>query len=64
MTCRTALNIGSIVCSSCVLTEKGTVLKAVIVKFLNFLNRMSYRHSLVFFVSLVIYFVVDTYNPL
>jgi hypothetical protein len=32
-------------------TQKGTILKAVIVDFLNFLNRKSYRHSLVFFVS-------------
>jgi len=50
MTCRIALNIGSIVCS-CVQTQKETILKAVIVDLLNFLNRKSYRHSLIFFVS-------------
>jgi hypothetical protein len=49
MTCGIALNIGSIVCS-CVLTQKGTILKANVVDFLNLLNR-SYRHSLVFLVS-------------
>ena len=43
-----ALNIGSIVCS-CVSTQKGTILKVIIVDFLNLLNRRSYRHSLVFF---------------
>jgi len=48
MNCRTALNIGSIVCS-CVSTQKGTILKAFIVDFLNLLNRKSYRHSLFFF---------------
>jgi len=47
MTCRIALNTGSIVCS-CVSTQKGTILK-VIVDFLNLLNRKSYRHSLIFF---------------
>jgi len=50
MICRIALNSGSIICS-CVLTQKGTVLKVTVVDFLNFLNRKSYRHSLVFFVS-------------
>jgi hypothetical protein len=44
------LNIGSIVCS-CVSTQKGTILKAIVVDFLNLLNRKSYRHSLVFFMS-------------
>jgi hypothetical protein len=48
MTCRIALNIGSIVCS-CVLTQKGTTLKAIIDNLLNLSNRNSYRHSLVFF---------------
>jgi hypothetical protein len=41
------LNIGSIVCS-CVSTQKGTILKAIVVDFLNFLIRKIYRHSLVF----------------
>jgi len=50
MTCGIALNIDSIVCS-CVPTQKGTILKAVVVDFLNLLNRKSYRHSLVSFVS-------------
>jgi hypothetical protein len=50
MTCRIALNIGSIICS-CVSTQKGTTLKAIIVDFLNLLNRKSYRHSLVFYLS-------------
>ena len=44
MTCGIALNIGSFVCS-CVSTQKGTILKAVIVDFLNLLNRKSYRQS-------------------
>jgi len=48
MTCGIALNIGSIVCI-CVSTQKGTILKAVVVDFLNLLNRKSYRHSLIFF---------------
>jgi hypothetical protein len=48
MTCGIALNVGSIVCS-CVSTQKGTILKAIVVDFLNLLNRKSYRHSLVFF---------------
>ena len=48
MNCGIALNIGSIVCS-CMSTQKGTILKATIVDFLNLLNRRSYRHSLVFF---------------
>ena len=48
MTCGIALNIGSIVCS-CVLTQKGTVLKAIVVDFLNLLNRKSYRNGLGFF---------------
>jgi len=43
---RNCLNIGSIVCS-CVSTQKGTILKAVVVDFLNLLNRNIYRHSLV-----------------
>jgi hypothetical protein len=50
MTCRIALNVGSIVCS-CVLTQKGTSLKAIVDNLLNLSNRNSYRHSLVFFVS-------------
>ena len=50
MTCGIALNIGSIVCS-CVSSQKGNILKVIIVNFLNLLNRKSYRHSLVFFVS-------------
>jgi len=45
--------MGSIVCT-CVLTQKGTILKAIVVDFLNLLNRKSYRHSLVFFVSVLI----------
>jgi hypothetical protein len=49
MTCRIALNIDSIVCS-CMLTQKGTILKVIVVDFLNFLNRKSYRQNLVFFV--------------
>jgi len=48
MNCGIALNSGSIVCSS-VSTQKGTILKTIVVDFLNFLNRRSYRHSLVFF---------------
>ena len=43
ITCRIALNIDSIVCS-CVSTQKGTILKAIVVDFLNLLNRKSYRH--------------------
>ena len=50
MTCGIALNIDSIVCS-CVSTQKGTILKAIVADFLNLLNRKSYRHSLVFFVG-------------
>jgi hypothetical protein len=50
MTCRIALNVGSIVCS-CVLTQKGTTLKAIVVNLLNLSNRNNYRHNLVFFVS-------------
>jgi hypothetical protein len=46
MSCGIALNVDSIVCS-CVSTQKGTILKAIIVDFLNLLNRKSYRHSLV-----------------
>jgi hypothetical protein len=42
ITCGTALNIGSIVCS-CV-----CILKAIIVNFLNLLNRKIYRNSLFF----------------
>jgi len=42
-----ALNIGSIICS-CVSTQKGTILKAIIVDFLNLLTIKSYRHSLFF----------------
>ena len=49
MSCGIALNIGGIVCS-CMSTQKGTILKAIIVDFLNLLNRKSYRHSLLFFV--------------
>jgi len=47
MTCGIALNIGSVICS-CVSTQKGTILKVILVDFLNLLNRKSYRHSLVF----------------
>jgi len=47
MNCGTALNIGSITCS-CVSTQKGTILKVIVVDFLNLLNRKSYRHRLVF----------------
>ena len=50
MTGGIALNTGSIVCS-CVSTLKGTILRAIVVYFLNLLNRKSYRHSLVFFLS-------------
>ena len=45
MTCGIALNIGSIVCS-CVSTQKGTILKAILVDFLNLLKRKCYRHNL------------------
>ena len=45
MTCGIALNIGSTVCS-CVSTQKGTILKAIVIDFLNLLNRKSYRYSL------------------
>ena len=45
MTCGIALNIGSIVCS-CVSTQKGNILKAILVYFLNLLIRKSYRYSL------------------
>jgi len=45
ITCGIVLNIGSIVCS-CVSTQKGTILKVIIVDFLNLLNRKSYKHSL------------------
>jgi hypothetical protein len=48
MTCRIALKVGSIVCS-CVLTQKGTTLKAIVVNLLNLSNINSYRHSLGFF---------------
>jgi len=48
MTCGIALNNGSIVCS-CVSTQKGTILKAIVVDFLNLLKRKSYRHSLSLF---------------
>jgi hypothetical protein len=47
MTCRIALNSGSIV-GSCVSTQKGTILKVIVVDFLNLLNVKSYRHSLSF----------------
>jgi len=50
MTCRIVLNIDSIVCS-CMPTQKRTILKAIVVDFLNLLNRKNYRHSLVFFLS-------------
>ena len=50
ITCRIASNIGSILCS-CVSTQKGTILKVIIIDFLNFLNRKCYRHSLVFCVG-------------
>jgi len=55
MTCGIALNIGSIICG-CVSTQKEIILKAIVVDFLNLLNRKSYRHSLVFFVSDLIHF--------
>jgi hypothetical protein len=48
MTCGIAMNIGSIVCS-CVSAQKRTILKAIVVDFLNLLNKRSYRHILVFF---------------
>jgi hypothetical protein len=57
MTCGIALNISSIICSY-VSTQKGTILKAIIVYFLRLLNRRSYRHSLALFVSDLIYFQV------
>ena len=57
MTCGIALKIGSIVCS-CVSTEMGTILKGIVVDFLNLLNRKSYRHSLVFFVSYLLFWSV------
>jgi len=50
MTCGTALNIGSIVCS-CVSTQKGNISKAIVVHFLNLLNSKSYRHTLTFFLT-------------
>jgi len=53
MTRRIALNIGSIICS-CVSTQKGTILKAIIVDFLNLLNRVTGTMSF-FFVSDLIY---------
>jgi len=53
MTCRIDLNIGSIACS-CVPTQSVTILKAIIVDFLNLLNRKCYRYSLVF-----LFFVSD-----
>ena len=46
----TALNSGSIICSR-VSTQNGTILKVIIVDFLNLLNRKSYIHCLGFFVS-------------
>jgi len=58
MTCRIALNIGSIICS-CVLTQKGTILKVIVVDFLNLVNRKSYRHSLVFFVCVRLCICID-----
>ena len=42
MTCGIALNIGSIV-RSCVSTQKGTILKAIIVDFMHLLNRKNCR---------------------
>ena len=50
MTCEMALNIDSIVCI-CMSTRKGTILKVIVVDFLNLLNRKSYRQSHFFFVS-------------
>ena len=47
MACGIALNMG-IICS-CVSTQTGTILKAIVVDLLNLLNRKSYRHSLIFF---------------
>jgi hypothetical protein len=38
-------------------TQKRTILKAIVVDFLNLLNRKSYTHSIVFFVSDHIYFL-------
>jgi len=49
MTCRIALNIGSIVCSS-VPFQKGNILKAIVVDILNLLNRKCYR-TVSFFLS-------------
>jgi hypothetical protein len=48
MSCGIALNIGRSV-GRCVSTQKETILKAIVVDFLNLLNRKSYRQSLGFF---------------
>ena len=50
MTREITLNFGSIVCS-CVSTQKGTILKAIVVDFLNLLIRKIYRQRLVFCVQ-------------
>jgi hypothetical protein len=61
MTCRIALNVGSIVCS-CVLTHKGTTLKAIVVNLLNLSNRNSYRHSLFFLCQTLYVMLLDENN--
>jgi hypothetical protein len=48
------LKVGSIVCS-CESTQKGTILKEILVDFLNLLNKERHRHSLVFFLWLNTY---------
>jgi hypothetical protein len=55
------LNIGSIVCS-CVLTQKGTTLKAIVVNLLKLSNRNSYRQSLFFVSDLVDLQIVGRYS--
>ena len=66
LTCGITLNICSIVCN-CVSTQMGTILKVIVVDFQNLLNRKSYRHSLVFFVSDLVYWswssYVESYIP-
>ena len=60
MTCGIALNIGSIICS-CVSTQKGNILKGIVVDFLNLLNGKSYRHRFVFFVGPRIYIYIHEF---
>jgi len=60
MTCRIALNIGSIICNY-VSIQKGTILKVIVVDFLNLLNRKSYRHSL-FFLCVCVCVCQTTYS--